>query len=117
MTEVIVPKGRDIVTIGHDCADGMYIILEGQAEVLSASGEVINTVTRGDFIGELGLINDMNRKATVRAVEVCRCANISRPMFEKIAGANRKIYGIFINMLYSKTTRLVTEQARIKADL
>ena len=38
MTEVIVPKGQDIVTIGHDCADGMYIILEGQAVVLSASG-------------------------------------------------------------------------------
>ena len=78
---------------------------------------MINTSAKGDFIGELGLINDMNRKATVRAVEVCRCANISRPMFEKIAAANRKIYGIFINMLYSKTTRLVTEQARIKADL
>jgi len=46
-----------------------------------------------------------------------RCANISRSLFEEIAAANRKIYGIFINMLYSKTTKLVTEQARIKADL
>jgi len=117
MTEVIVPDGCDIVTYGHDCADGMYIILEGKAEVLSATGDVINAVGKGDFIGELGLINDMNRKATVRAAGECRCANISRRIFEEIAVVNRKIYGVFINMLYSKTTKLVTERARIKADL
>lgn len=78
---------------------------------------MINSVGKGDFIGELGLINDMNRKATVRAMGDCRCANISRQLFEEIAASNRKIYGIFINMLYNKTTKLVTEQARIKADL
>ncbi len=27
MNEVVIPDGQDIVTIGHDCADGMYIIL------------------------------------------------------------------------------------------
>lgn len=85
--------------------------------MLSADGAVINTVGKGDFIGEMGLINDMNRKATVRASGTCRCANISRPLFEQIASENRKIFGIFINMLYVKTTKLVTEQARIKADL
>jgi len=117
MEEVIIPDGHDIVTYGNDCSDGMYIILEGKAVVLSGAGDVINTAGKGDFIGELGLINDMSRKATVRAKGECRCANISRQLFEEIAASNRKIYGIFINMLYSKTTKLVTEQARIKADL
>ena len=68
-------------------------------------------------MGELGLINDESRKATVRAKGECRCANISKPLFEELAVKNRKLYGIFINMLYTKTTKLITEQARIKADL
>lgn len=27
MEEVVIPDGHDIVTYGHDCSDGMYIIL------------------------------------------------------------------------------------------
>lgn len=117
MEEVEIAPGEDIVTFGADCEDGMYIILEGTTSVLSGKGEIINTLSEGDFIGELGLINDDKRGATVRALDTVRCAHISKALFEEIAGANRKIYGTFMNMLYTKTTKLVTEQAKIKADL
>ena len=43
--------------------------------------------------------------------------NISKNLLEEIASANRKIYGTFMNMLYTKTTKLVTEQERIKSEL
>lgn len=117
MEEVNIPKGQDIVQYGADSDDGMYIILEGTTEVLSDKGQLINTLGEGDFIGELGLINDDKRGATVRASSEVRCANISKALFEEIAQKNRKIYGTFMNMLYTKTTKLVTEQAKIKADL
>lgn len=117
MTEIHISKGQDIVTYGADCDDGMYILLEGSTEVLSRQGNRINTLGAGDFIGELGLINDDTRGATVRAISDVRCANISRSLFEEIAAANRKIYGTFMNMLYTKTTKLVTEQERIKSEL
>ena len=38
-------------------------------------------------------------------------------LFDEIAMKNRKIYGSFMNMLYTKTTKLVTEQERIKSEL
>lgn len=117
MEEVHIKKGEDVVTVGADCEDGMYIILEGTTDVLAADGKLINTLSAGDFIGELGLINDDKRGATVRAAEDIVCANISKSLFEKIASANRKIYGTFMNMLYTKTTKLVTEQERIKSEL
>ncbi|MBP3621644.1 MAG: SpoIIE family protein phosphatase [Lachnospiraceae bacterium] len=117
MVEVAIKKGEDVVTLGADCDDGMYIILEGTTDVLDCKGTVINTLSVGDFIGELGLINDDKRGATVRATTDVICANISKALFEEIASKNRKIYGTFMNMLYTKTTKLVTEQARIKSEL
>ncbi len=117
MKETDIPAGKDIVTYGADSEDGMYIILEGIADVYSVDGKLINTLGVGDFIGELGLINDDKRGATVRARNDVMCANISKNLFDEIALANRKIYGTFMNMLYTKTTKLVTEQERIKSEL
>lgn len=117
MVEVNIKKGDDVVTFGAECDDGMYIILSGTTDVFDNKGKVINTLSVGDFIGELGLINDDKRGATVRAATDVTCANISKALFEEIASRNRKIYGTFMNMLYTKTTKLITEQARIKSEL
>lgn len=117
MEEVVFEKGEDIVTCGADSDDGMYIILEGTTDVLSSEGNRINVLYAGDFIGELGLINDDKRGATVRALDCVRCANISKALFEELASVNRKIYGSFMNMLYTKTTKLVTERERMKSEL
>ena len=117
MEEKHFKTGEDIVSCGAGNSDGMYIILSGTTDVLSCDGELISTQRPGEFIGELALINDDKRGATVRASSDVVCANISKNLFEEIASANRKIYGTFMNMLYTKTTKLVTEQERVKADL
>ena len=117
MSEVTISTGQDIVTYGNECDDGMYIILEGTTDVLSSSGQLINNLGKGDFIGEMGLINDDKRGATVRATSEVVCANISKTLFEDMAASNKKLYGTFINMLYNKTTKLVTERERIKSEL
>lgn len=117
MTEVTFSDGEDVVSFGAGNEDGMYIILEGATVVLSREGKKINRLGAGDFIGELALMNDQPRGATVRAVGEVICANISKQLFEQVATANPKIYGSFMNMLYTKTTKLVTEQERIKSEL
>ncbi len=117
MTEVDFEPAQDIVTFGAGNEDGMYIIIQGTAVVLDDKGNKINTLSLGDFVGELGLINDHERGATVRAITPVKCANISKSLFYEIATHNTKIYGSFMNMLYTKTTKLVTEQERIKTEL
>ena len=56
MTEITIPSGQDVVTIGAESDDGMYIILDGVTQVLDKDEWLINTLGPGDFIGELGLI-------------------------------------------------------------
>ena len=59
-------KGEDMVTVGNPPDDGMYIILEGEAHVLTGDGLLINELGAGDVVGELALIKDGVRKATVQ---------------------------------------------------
>ncbi len=110
-------EGQDVVKEGASPDDGMYIILEGQALVLGTGGKLINELAEGDVVGELALIKDGIRKATVRAVTPMACANISRTLFLEIADANRKVYAALLELLYTKTTMVVTERERMKSEL
>lgn len=109
--------GQDIVTEGEPPEDGMYIILEGQAHVLVGENTLVNELAEGDVVGELALIKDGVRKATVRAVTPAACANISRKLFLEIAEANRKVYAALLELLYTKTTIMVTERERLKSEI
>ncbi len=109
--------GQDIVTEGEPPEDGMYIILEGQAHVLVGENTLVNELAEGDVVGELALIKDGVRKATVRAVTPVACANISRKLFLEIAEANRKVYAALLELLYTKTTIMVTERERLKSEI
>lgn len=113
MEEKSYKDGEVIVQYGANADDGMYIIVNGQCDVLSSEGEIINQLQEGDIIGELALINDEPRKATVKAKGDIVCANITKELFEEIVISNRKIIGIFLNMLYKRTTQLVTERNQI----
>ncbi len=109
--------GEDIVTLGNTAEDGMYIILEGHTNVLIAGDILVNELGPGDVVGELALIKEGTRKATVRAMEPVACAHISQPLFLEIADANRKVYAALLELLYTKTTQMVTERERLKSEL
>lgn len=110
-------EGEDIVTLGNSPEDGMYIILEGQAHVLADDNTLINELAEGDVVGELALIKEDVRKATVRAVTPAACANISKTLFLEIADANRKVYAALLELLYTKTTVMVTERERLRSEI
>lgn len=114
---VTFDEGEDMVTVGNPPDDGMYIILEGEAHVLTGDGQLINELGAGDVVGELALIKDGVRKATVRAVTPATCANIARNLFLEIADANHKVYGALLELLYTKTTQMVTERERLRSEL
>ena len=109
--------GQDIVTYGASADDGMYIILDGTTKVLTANGMLIGEQSAGDVVGELALIKDGTRKATVRATSKVACAHISKAIFEQVAENNKKVYGAFLELLYTKTTNIVVERERMKSEL
>jgi CRP/FNR family transcriptional regulator, cyclic AMP receptor protein len=71
-----------------DPADCAYVILEGEAEVLSAtsSGEfVVAVLGRNSVPGEIGVLTDAPRTATVRAKGPVRALRISPEVFLRLA--------------------------------
>lgn len=59
--------GEAIVRIG-ETGDCMYIVSEGTAVVSNQAGQQLATLRRGDFFGDLALLNNKPRAANVNAV-------------------------------------------------
>lgn len=118
MEEVRFAPGEDIVSYGESGDDGMYILMRGTAQVLNSVGEQINTpMGHGSIVGEMALIREERRQATVRAETEVVCAHLSRNQFYEAARNNKKLYGALLNLAYQKTTGLVREQARLHSEL
>jgi len=89
----------------------LYLVVEGLVEVVKHhQGEEVPLATRGpgDFFGEMGLIEEKPRFATVRALEASRVLEISEPDLRAIL-AQRP------GMLY-QVTRMLSARLR-EADL
>lgn len=110
-------KGQDIVTYGMNADDGMYIIINGNATVLSEKGNVIGKMKSDGFVGEMALISGKGRSATVRADDDVETVRISRALFNDVVKKNPDCYAIFMETLYANLTNVITEQQKIKAEL
>jgi MFS family permease len=67
LVRVSVPAGEVVVREGTD-ADRFYVIESGLVEV-TQQGAVLRREGAGDFFGEIGLLRDVPRTATITAVE------------------------------------------------
>jgi MFS family permease len=67
LVRVSVPAGEVVVREGTD-ADRFYVIESGLVEV-TQQGAVLRREEAGDFFGEIGLLRDVPRTATITAVE------------------------------------------------
>ena len=65
MREVRHPAGAEITVVGHEGV-GFMVILDGQAEVSTQDGRT-RTLGPGDHFGEMALLDQGGRSATVTA--------------------------------------------------
>jgi nucleotide-binding universal stress UspA family protein len=80
-------RGEWIVREG-DLATGCFIIASGRVEVLrgerSGHPTVLSTLDAGELFGEMAVIDDHPRSASVRALEETECVAIGRAEFLEI---------------------------------
>ncbi|MBU1153381.1 GGDEF domain-containing protein [bacterium] len=103
--EKLYSKGS-IIFKENDPGDAFYVIKEGKVCVLKQVKEgidsIIATLEKGDFFGEMALIEGDNRNATVEAVEDCQLIMIRRNEFQALIKLDDSIAFTVIKTLGSR---------------
>jgi CRP-like cAMP-binding protein len=81
--EVEVASGAEIVA-ADDYGDAVYLVEEGEADVVTESGAPIRVLGPGDMFGEIALLLTGQRTATVVARSPMRLLSLSGSDFERI---------------------------------
>lgn len=74
-----LPAGATLFREG-DLGDLMYVLIAGSAEI-SVGGRVVETAEAGAIVGEMAMIDDGARSATVVAKNDCKFVPIDRRRF------------------------------------
>ncbi|RCN43263.1 cyclic nucleotide-binding domain protein [Ancylostoma caninum] len=87
--------GTHVVEQGQP-GDEFFIILEGEANVLQkrsddAPFDVVGHLSSSDYFGEIALLLDRPRAATVVAKTPLKCIKLDRARFERVMGPVREI--------------------------
>jgi len=80
--EMSYKTGSTIVAEG-DTGVGFFLILDGKAEVRK-KGKLLATLSRGQFFGEMSLIDDLPRSADVIALQPTKCWAITAWSFASV---------------------------------
>jgi len=81
-----LPGGQILFTEG-DPPDALYLVLAGALAISAGKqveqGTILGQIRVGETVGEMGLLSDRPRSATVVALRDCSLLRIGKPAFEK----------------------------------
>lgn len=123
-----------IVMAAGDPTDSLYIVLSGRLKVMMSDADgkevILSILGAGEFFGEMGLIDDSPRSASVLAIEPCELLAISKRDFKKalaenfemsmavmrglvhrLREADRKIGSLALLDVYGRVARLLLDMA------
>ena len=109
-----VPSGDTIVEIG-DPGRSLYLLVEGQVQVVCPSRSADFELARlgpGDFFGEMALLNDKPRSATVRALTPVRLLVLDKADFRRVASDTP---GLALSLLATLSGRIRSADEHISS--
>ena len=89
--EIDLAEGKEMTREGAPGRE-FFVILEGTADV-RRDGETVNSLTGGDFFGEIALISEEPRTATVVATSPVRALVITARSFRRLMDESPEIRG------------------------
>jgi CRP/FNR family cyclic AMP-dependent transcriptional regulator len=127
------PRGTTIMAAG-EATDSLYVIISGRLKVLMSDDEgrevILAMLGATEFFGEMGLLDDSPRSATVVAVEACELLILSKRDFKKclldnfemamtvmrglvkrLREADQKIGSLALMDVYGRVARLLLEMS------
>ena len=106
-----VRPGENVFSEG-DTGDQMFIIQEGNVKVtksLSGREHVLSTLGKGDFFGEMAIVNNVRRTATVTAITEVQLLAFNREGFLSMVTKNAKIALNIIDRLCRRLQNMNTQ--------
>jgi ATP-binding cassette, subfamily B, bacterial len=98
------PEGRLVIQQG-DPGDKFYILVRGTVEVLKAgpdgAEQRVRVLEDGDFFGEIALLKDTPRTATVRTLSQCVFLTLQREQFKSLISRAPHLRATFEEMAAS----------------
>jgi len=133
VTRRSAPRSTTIMA-GGDATDSLYIILSGRLKVMMSDAEgkevILSILAPGEFFGEMGLIDDEPRSASVVTIEACELLSLAKRDFRKslaenfemamavmhglvrrLREADRKIGSLALLDVYGRVARLLLDMA------
>jgi CRP/FNR family cyclic AMP-dependent transcriptional regulator len=128
-----VPRGTVVMAAG-DPTDSLYIVISGRLKVMMSDAEgkevILSFVGAGEYFGEMGLIDDSPRSASVVSSEPCellaiakrdfkRCladnfemaTAVMRGLVRRLREADRKIGSLALLDVYGRVARLLIDMS------
>ena len=106
------PKNTVIIN-ESDHADSLYIIESGKVKVYCSDKNgkefIMNTQSAGDYFGELALVDDSTRSASVRTVEKSSFCIIYKEDFNRVLDAYPNISRQLIRNLAQRVRKLTAD--------
>ena len=99
--EMDFPAGKDLCVEGQHGAD-FFVMVDGAAEV-RAKGRTIRALGPGEFFGEIALLDQGARTATVTTTAPSRCLVLGPAQFNDLLHQNAEIA---VTMLHTVIKRL-----------
>jgi CRP-like cAMP-binding protein len=81
--EYLFPEGEMLAVAGEP-GDTMYVIVDGEVQVLGTDEQELTVRGPGDFIGEMAVISSQPRAASLLAKSAVRVLELRKPAFEAI---------------------------------
>jgi CRP-like cAMP-binding protein len=111
---ITVPAGQVVFREGQR-GEEMYVIEEGEVEIVKLHGPVertLSTLGAGDFFGEMSLLEGQPRLATARARSDARLLPIDASTFDQMLRENPEITIRMMRRLSQRLRRYEEEEAR-----
>jgi CPA1 family monovalent cation:H+ antiporter len=103
--------GDDIIRIGES-GSSLYVVANGQVEVLDRDDKAVAQLSKGDFFGEIALLWDSKRTATVRAVIPSTLLCLHRKKLLDVSSRNERLRNILDRAARERSQSTATENKK-----
>ena len=102
-TKVVLLQENTYIIKQGDIGDTLYVLIKGAA-VAEVDGEVKTQIGHRDYFGEIALLGDTKRRASIRVTKMTTALTINKQDFKLFLEHNPKVSGKVIKEIIKKLT-------------